>query len=569
MPVSSVETASTTARVGRVPGGGHHTTLTTQHVTPVHGVRPLVVAARAENFHMREIPAAAIAGPGLQAWGVLVPAIAALCYALGRYLPVYGPGSGSRVVPVDLLSQPCSMAAVAAEKSKANKKQKGPKRPKVTVPPDLMARYGAVQLLNDVLLGKKPLEIAFEQRATGLDSRDRGFTFALTAATLRHLGLLDAVVEQCLNKPLSKSKKTQSLRNLLRIGAAQLLILDTPPHAAVDTSVRLAEAMQYEGMKKLVNAILRTIDRQKETLLAKCRDGPDGARVNVPDWLWDDWVRSYHADVAAAIAQAHAREAPLDITVKTDPAKWAEALGGVVLPTGTVRIADASAVTVTQLPGFEEGEWWVQDIAASLPVKLLGDLKGKKVADVCAAPGGKTLQLAAAGATVLAIDQAEKRLQRLRENLKRTGLEGSVAVVCSDAAEYKPPELFDMVLLDAPCSATGTIRRHPELPWTKSIDDVEYCEKLQAKLLAAVVKQVKVGGIIVYCTCSLQSGEGSKQVERALKELPLQRWKIKKEELEGLENVITSAGDVRSLPSHLDGQGGMDGFYIARLQRTK
>ena len=423
------------------------------------------------------------------------------------------------------------------------------------------ARAVALDLLQAVLHGKKPLDqsIADHPALAALESRDRGFARAMVATTLRRLGQLDALIDTALERPLPRNAK--GVQDILRLGAAQLLFMDTAPHAAVGTAVDLAQARGHGPHKKLVNAVLRRFGREGRALVKK----QDAARLNTPDWLWQSWTAAYGETTCRAIAEAHLSEAPLDITAPTNPTQWAETLEAEILATGTLR--RAAGGLVPELPGFKDGAWWVQDAAAALPVKLLGDVANKQVIDLCAAPGGKTAQLAAAGARVSAIDRSEKRLVRVRENLDRLGMDADI--ICADAEGWRPEELADAVLVDAPCSSTGTIRRHPDVARLKTPQDVIKLANLQQRLLAAAVEMVRPGGVIVYCSCSLQPEEGPEQT-RALLDAgaPVTMVPISPDELGDnrgdLDEMVTPSGEMRTLPGHL---GGMDGFYAARFNR--
>jgi 16S rRNA (cytosine967-C5)-methyltransferase len=381
----------------------------------------------------------------------------------------------------------------------------------------------------------------------------------LVATVLRRLGQIDAIVARCLERPLGA--KAQAAQDILRLGAAQLLYLDTPPHAAVDTSVDLAaEGAETAGFKALINAVLRRIGRQKPDLLAATA----APSINTPAWLWESWINAYGETRARAIVQAHLREPPLDFSVKSEPDAWASRLEAMVLPTGSLRRQETAPVE--SLKGFSDGAWWVQDAAAALPVTLLGPVAGKTVIDLCAAPGGKTAQLASLGAEVTAVDRASKRLERLTANLARLNL--SAKTVTADAAAWRPAAPADALLLDAPCSATGTIRRHPDVAWLKRPEDVAKLADLQARLLRAAVGMIRPGGTLIYCTCSLQPEEGPRQIAGLLTErAPVERQPIAAAEVGGLVELVTADGDLRTLPCHLADQGGLDGFYAARLRR--
>lgn len=437
-------------------------------------------------------------------------------------------------------------------------------RPRDSRPRDSQAddpRVVVLDLLDAVLAKKRLLDEALDTdpRLSHLAPRDRAFVRLLAATTLRRLGQIDDLVGRCLERGLPA--KAERARNMLRLGAAQLLFLDTPPHAAISTTVDLAKGSPMAGFAKLINAVLRRLDREGRAWVAE----QDAPRLNTPPWLWESWVVAYGADIAARIATAHLHEAPQDISVAGDPALWAERLEADLMPTGTLRRRQGG--DVTQLPGFAEGAWWVQDLAASLPAKLMGAVKGKRVADLCAAPGGKALQLAVGGAQVTAVDRSAKRMVRFRRNLERLKL--AATIVETDVAGWTPPELFDAVLLDAPCTATGTLRRHPDGPHLKGPGDVAYLADQQHALLKAAAAMLKPGGILVYCVCSLEPQEGEAQIVRLLESgAPLVRDPIGADELPGLEMALTAQGEVRTLPHYLAEQGGMDAFFIARLRRA-
>ncbi len=372
----------------------------------------------------------------------------------------------------------------------------------------LPARRAAVTLLDAVFQKKQSLdEVLGRSRDKGvmfdLPVRDRALARAIVGVSLRRRGQLDLVLNSFLERGLPA--KSGSLYSILLSGAAQLIFLKTPPHAAIDLAVRLAQwdprAKRYD---KLVNAVLRRVSEKGDAIA----ESLDASRVNTPDWLWERWIASWGEERTHKIANAQLIEPPLDVTVKSDPEGWAERLSGRVLPTGSVRLLPKGRIE--ELPGFNEGEWWVQDAAASLPAQLLGNVAGKRVADLCAAPGGKTAQLALAGASVVAVDGSSTRLKLLTENLKRLGLE--VETVRADAGTWQPQERFDAILLDAPCSSTGTIRRHPDIPYLKTARDIDELAAVQTRLLDNAVSLLKPGGTLVYSTCSLEPIEGEAQV---------------------------------------------------------
>ncbi len=422
-------------------------------------------------------------------------------------------------------------------------------------------RKVALHLLREVLDDGRPLDEALARNThlARLEARDRGFARLILATSLRRLGQIDAALKRCLDRPIKA--KDRMLQHILRIGAAQLLFLDTPPHAAVSTALDLAKGPRLAGQRGLLNAVLRRLAREGEEILA----GQDAARLNTPDWLWQSWCAAYGEATARAIAEAQFAEPPLDLTCKGDPRPWAEKLKADLLPGDSLRLA-AGQGDVARLPGYAEGAWWVQDAAAALPARLLGDVAGKTVIDLCAAPGGKTAQLAAAGAEVIAVERAEGRLERLRENLQRLKL--GAATVAADAAQWQPPAPADAVLLDAPCSATGTLRRHPDIAWLKTAAEVESLTKAQDRLLANAVEMVRPGGLLVYAVCSLQPEEGPARIAALLaRDDRIERVAIAGAELSGLEEAVTAEGDLRSLPCHLADKGGLDGFYACRLRR--
>ncbi|MDQ7248516.1 RsmB/NOP family class I SAM-dependent RNA methyltransferase [Dongia sedimenti] len=442
-------------------------------------------------------------------------------------------------------------------------------KPKSAATREVSARGVALDLLARVLEQKRPLEEAFERHPDlpKLENRDRQFVRALTSATLRHLGRIDRIIALCMERPLPN--KARAVTDILRLGAAQLLVLGTPAHAAVDSAVALtAQLGGAAGYKGLVNAVLRRIAGEGEALLAQV---PPGV-ASLPDWLWASWVWTYGEEQAAKIAGALLDEPPLDFSVKrpAERAQWAEALHARVMPGGSLRRAAHDPERPQRLdeaPGFAEGAWWVQDFAASLPVKLLGDLVGKRVLDLCAAPGGKTMQLAAAGAIVTALDRSEDRLQRLQQNLDRLGLSAECAA--ADATRWDAAGDFDIVLLDAPCSSTGTLRRHPDVAWLKDPRDIKKLAAAQNRLIDAAVRLTRPGGTVLYCVCSLQPEEGPERIAAALaRHESLRRAPLTEAEVFGLREVLTPEGDLRTLPCHLASEGGMDGFYAARLVKA-
>jgi 16S rRNA (cytosine967-C5)-methyltransferase len=416
------------------------------------------------------------------------------------------------------------------------------------------ARAVALEALSQILRRHQALDDALKLDGIA-ESRDRAFARLLVATTLRRKGQIDAVLGKCLEK-----QPPHPIEDLLRLAVAQLLFLDVKPHAVVDSSVELAKTIGYVPLAKLVNAVLRRISTEGQAWVA----AQDPAPLNAPDWLWQSWVSAYGEKGAREIAAAHLVEPPLDLTPAGSADIWADRLEAAQLFTGSLRRLAGGSVTA--LPGYEEGGWWVQDAAATLPVRLLDPHPGEHIADLCAAPGGKTAQLAAAGAVVTALDRSARRLSRLQENLTRLNL--SAELVTADASAWSPPALFDKVLLDAPCSATGTMRRHPDVAWTKQPADIAKLAAAQDRLLAAAAKMVKPGGLLVFCTCSLQPEEGAARIDQFLRsDARFQCVPIEAGEVGGLSDLLSEQGDLRTLPSHLAEIGGMDGFYAARLRR--
>ena len=433
----------------------------------------------------------------------------------------------------------------------------------------LPARRAAVEVLAAVIAKKQSLDdILGRSLSSGgmldLPVRDRAFTRAIVGASLRRRGQIDAVLARFLERGMPP--KSGSLYEILLSGAAQLLFLKAPPHAVIDLAVRLA---QYDPkaarFDKLVNAVLRKVATEGEAIA----NSLDAARINTPDWLWTRWVAHWGEERTRAFTTMQLVEAPLDLTVKSDPQHWAELMEGRVLPSGSVRLQPKGRIEA--LPGYDAGEWWVQDVAAALPARLLGDVAGLRVADLCAAPGGKTAQLVQAGASVVAVDSSIHRLELLKQNLSRLGLEASV--VASDATQWQPDERFDAVLLDAPCSSTGTIRRHPDIPYLKTAKDIEILAGLQARLLDRAASLLRPGGRLVYSTCSLEPEEGEAQIASLLVRNPSLRLDPVDAAAIGAEkDWIAPSGVLRTFPSQLQLEtpewSGMDGFFAARLVRT-
>ncbi len=431
-----------------------------------------------------------------------------------------------------------------------------------TGPAGLAARTAAASLLAGVLDRRQPLDALLDHDSAfgALEDRDRRLARAIASTALRRHGEVHALLDRLIEK---KPPRSRDFFHVLEIAVTQVLFMEVADHASVSIAIdQIAADPRTRHLKGLANAVLRRIARERDALLAYI----DSARLDAPEWLWERWVATYGEQTARAIAEAHLGEAPLDITVKSDPAGWAEKLGGGLTATGSVRLAEAHAIE--SLPGYGDGAWWVQDMAATLPARLLGDVSAKRVADLCAAPGGKTAQLAAAGAEVTALDISANRLKRLSANLARLQL--SAETVAADLLDWRPAELFDAVLLDAPCSTTGTIRRHPDVAWLKTPEDIVTLASVQARMISRAAALLKPGGTLIYCTCSLEPEEGEAQLAGALAGNGLALKPIAATEIGGLQAAVTPAGTLRTLPCHNAGKGvppGMDGFFIMRLTK--
>ena len=424
----------------------------------------------------------------------------------------------------------------------------------------LPARAAALKILSEVLRKLRPLDAVQDDviAKAGLEARDAGFTRAIASETLRRFGQIEALIREFVPRPPPPHRAGPTLE-ILMAAACELLFLNVAPHAVVDAANNLAAAdSKAVHFKSLINAVLRRVSREGQSLLS----GKDAERLNTPDWLWRRWSDVYGDDVARAIAAVHMVEPPTDFVLRDPDAP---------MPEGAVRLFDdvyrmSGTGRIDLLEGFAQGAWWVQDFAATLPVRLFGDVRDRRVIDLCAAPGGKTMQLAGRGAQVVAVEKENTRLARLRENMERLNLRAEL--VEADMRDYLPDAPAPFVLLDAPCSATGTIRRHPELPWIKSSSDITLTAQAAAELLDAAAAMVADSGVLVFAVCSLEPEEGVEQAEDFLARHPeFARKPVEPAELFGLGELISDAGDIRTLPCHLADKGGMDGFYAARLIR--
>jgi 16S rRNA (cytosine967-C5)-methyltransferase len=435
--------------------------------------------------------------------------------------------------------------------------------------PGLQARKAAAKLLAAVIDAKTPLDgLTDHERGhpqfRELDMRDRALVRAILVTALRFRVTIEKLLARRLERPLPAN--AHSLSHLLHVAAAQILFLDVPDSAAVDLAVTHAKSdPRTQRFSGLVNGVLRGIARAKDHQLPKMM----AATADAPVWFAERLTAAYGEERARAILDMHRIEAPVDFTVRSDPQAWAAKLGGIVLPSGTVRV-ERPAANIADLPGYNDAAWWVQDAAAALPARLLGDVAGLRVADLCAAPGGKTAQLAAAGARVTAMDTSKSRLTRLAGNLERLRIEAEI--IHADLLTYRPEQLFDAVLLDAPCSSTGTVRRHPDVPWTKSPEDIAKLAALQRKLLDKAITLVRPGGRMVFSNCSLDPQEGEALVEALLSQTNAAiADPVALDEIEGVAPFITAKGTLRTTPADLDlgrpAISGLDGFFAVRFRR--
>ncbi len=424
--------------------------------------------------------------------------------------------------------------------------------------PGLAARRVAVGAIDAVLNRHERLDEAMESDPglARLEPRDRAFATALARTTMQRLGEVLALVEGHLAR--GWPSRGGPLKAILACAAAQLLYMDVAEHAAVDQAVRLAREDKDAGhFTGLVNAVLRAITREEKPAAQPL--------ANLPPWLMARWMRAYGADVTEAMAAAQLSEPPLDVTARSNAKAWADTLGGKLLPQGTIRLTSHSG-PISALPGYEEGAWWVQDAAALLVVLAAGALKGASVLDLCAAPGGKTAALAARGAKVTAVDRDPARLARLMRNMDRLHLK--VQPVVRDMMEVDLGGPYDVVLLDAPCSATGTLRRHPDVAWLKRESDIATLARQQTAMLDRAAAQVGDGGMLIYSTCSLEPEEGEQQVTSFLvRNRGFALDPIAPDEIGGFSDMVAGVGTLRSRPDMLKEDGGIDGFFVARLRK--
>lgn len=426
--------------------------------------------------------------------------------------------------------------------------------------PTLATRAAAADLIGDVLRARRSFDsaVARHDDLAAMSARDRAFVHNLAITTLRRLGTIDHLLGLCLKRPLPQ--RAQHVRDILRVGLCQILFLEVSDYGAVATCVELTRQLGHSAHIKLVNAVLRRLARDGGKIVS----GLDEARVNTPEWLWKRWTATYGEDICRQMAAAHLAGASLDISTVGNPQTWATELGGDILFANTIRLT--SRGQVTKIPGFQDGQWWVQDAAARLVAEMAGDVTDKFVIDLCAAPGGKTAHFLARGAHVTAVDRSAARLERLKRNMER--LRFTPHVIEADISNWRPESLADVVMLDAPCSATGTARRHPDVLWSKSESDIAQLAAVQQAMMSAAAESVAPGGLLIFATCSLQPEEGIDHVtpflnaHSAFHLEPLTAINV-----HGLVETLTTCGCFRSLPSHHADRGGIDGFFAARFRR--
>lgn len=438
--------------------------------------------------------------------------------------------------------------------------------------PGLSSRQAASKLLSAIIDKKTSMDGLLDLKGGNpayldLTDQDRLLVKAILLSTLRNYQIIEKFLDHLLEKPLPSG--AVSLRHILRIGAAQILYLDVPDHSAVDLAVEQANIdPRNRRFANLVNAILRRMAREKDKMLPKLGE----KTAMLPDWYAKKLSKSYGFNRARGMMALMSKPAPIDITVKSDADAWAEKLGGTKLTDWSIRL-DKLEGPLQSLQGFDDGDWWVQDVAASLPARLFGDLKGKRVIDLCAAPGGKTAQLILAGADVTALDRSKSRLNRLNENLERLNLSAHTEI--SRMEKYETEDLYDMALLDAPCSSTGTIRRHPDVVWTKDADDIGYLSGVQKGLLEHAITLVKPGGLIVFSNCSLEPDEGEEMVTKFVADNSdeVELLPVDPHLCQGFETAITDEGFVRTTPDFCINENeelqGADGFFAAILLKKQ
>lgn len=427
------------------------------------------------------------------------------------------------------------------------------------------SRVAAAQMLADIIQNHRTIDETLEKYAArySLSDADKRLVHAISGFVFRNLSALDRIVAAVMNRKRPPSPLL--LQQLLRVGVAQLIYMEVAEHAAIHATVSAAGALHLSRQKSLVNAILRSVQRQRSEWVSQQVHPLE----KLPDWLVQRWVKNYGESLAAEFIGSMDRQAPIDITLKDPDAslEWAQKLDAEPIGIGSLRIQN-DRDHIASWAGFAEGAWWVQDLSASLPINMLGDVSGKPVLDMCAAPGGKAMQLAARGADLTVIDKSGARMKRVIENLQRCGLDHGVKTVVMDALKWRPEHGYDAIIIDAPCSATGTLRRHPELPWNHEEKRILELTVTQCALLDHASKMLNSKGRIIYCTCSMEAEEGEDQVESFLSKNNNYREMINIPDLlkpllkRGVRNI-----GWRTYPTTLSDRGGMDGFFMACLEK--
>lgn len=426
----------------------------------------------------------------------------------------------------------------------------------------MTVRQTSVEVLQKIIEEK----VFFNSLKSGFAANDIAFANMLVLNSLRHLNGSQQIINSFLNKKIPEKQKI--LNYVLVCASTEILLMDTPDYAVINEYVGIAKKLTGKFAAGMVNAILRKIAKEKDDLVLQLQ------KKLFPDSFKKILSADYEKDIVNQCENVVVSLPPLDVFVKNNPDKWAEKLNGTLFANGTVRI-NSEKIKVDELSGYDDGMWWVQDIAASLPVLLLGDVKGCKVLDLCAAPGGKTAQLLSRGAIVTAVDVDEQRLHKLKENMDRLQFFDNLKTVVADGLDYlkNNDEMYDVIVLDVPCSATGTYRRHPEVLYLKTIEDVKAQLSIQKKMLNAAALKLHKGGKILYCTCSISKAEGEKQIEAFLKDnadfelVAADADMVSRGNGIKLDKKIFNNGVLRTFPYYMKEQGGMDAFFAACLQK--
>ena len=469
--------------------------------------------------------------------------------------------------PTLRLKPAAKKAAQNAKKGRKPTRRGAKPAPTQDVPVQADSRVLGFHILNAVIHHHKTLDAAFagQKKLDELEQRDRAFTRLLVSSCLRHYGQLDKAVSEHINETTPAP-----VRLCLIIGACQLLFLNTSAHAAANTTVQLVRQIDFPRQTGLTNAVMRNLSRQKQSLLEQLNP-----LDNIPPEWRRNWSAAYGTDAVKKIAALLVKRPGLDLTARQDAQNLADTLKADRIGAQTVRCYSAGDVTMMQ--GYDSGDWWVQDVAAALPAQLMGDVQDKHIFDLCAAPGGKTAQLIANGAEVTAIDSDSERIRRLDENLTRLNM--TAKLVCADLFDHQVTELaqerdVDAILLDAPCSATGTLRRRPDILVRKQTLSVTALAEQQKKMLSHALSLVVPGGVVVYATCSLQKEEGEEVVEHILDEMKdrVMLDSFTPDELGDFAACLSDRGWARILPfaledKHAGTDNGNDGFFVARLRR--